>query len=423
MSYTHFETVSTNYSDIVPEEKGCDCIFSDTIGVHGPVSDHAYDKPDRKQFIFTNINSIGISAMYGNNLVTPARFRPSLLGYKTAELVSKLTGSKTKDTLGVFIVEYISIHHYQDTTRYMNTIRNYYQDVVSMMPNRDQAMIIENALAETTAKGNSRTIRTITFIPQKELFEKQYVYEPMSSILICVGQIGHDVIHPNSVDYKGLKCDIHNINKNSIAIDIIDNNISGPYYTKVGKKIIPVIPTKDLTKPNGVTITSYVNGAAIDYYNASLEEAPDVLGVYRTELECKIEGDMNNQHIKEKLRLEEEKLKVEQNKINLEYIKIAEEKNKLEIERNFYKFKVESDMYKIQLELNINKNKYKAAGIEYKKKLYEESTYAYKYNADISSYNMKLNLEHNKHLMDKEKHNMDMLSKGISLATTLGKLF
>lgn len=430
MSYTHFETTSYNYTDIIPEENGCDYIFTDTIGVHVPVSDQAYDKPDRKQFVFTNIDSIGIISMYGNNMITPARFRPSLLGYKTSELVNRLCGKTTKDYRGVFIVEYITIHHYSDTTRYMQNIRSYYEQVTSMMYNREQAKHIEKAVTEASVKGGSRSIRTITYIPQDELFKKQYVYEPMSGILICAGKVTHDVIHPNSLDYKGMSCDIHNINKNTIAVDIVDNNQSGAYYTKVGNKIIPIIPTKDLTKPNGVTITPHINGVRQDYYNCTLEEAASVLGIYRTEQECKIEGDINNRNLEDKLNLEKEKLKLENNKLELEnnkiileYRKIEEEKIKMKAERDFYKFKINSEIYKIELDLNINKNKYKIAGIEYEKKLIDESLIIHKYAMEMKLHQIKCVNERNKHMMDKEKHQIDMISKGIGLGSQLLKLF
>lgn len=421
--YTHFETSSNNYRDVVDETYTNDVIFSEDTGSYGScTSDQAYDKPDRKVYVFTNTDGIPLSAMHGNNLVTAIRYRPKLLGFKAVELVTKLTGNNTKDTLGVFIVEYININHYHDTSKHIKNILNYYEEVCNKMENRTQAKDILDKVYKASTKGGTGSIRIITFIPYKEILEKRYIFDPMSGILICGGDLHDDVIHPYSISYQGMKCDIHNINKNTVSIEIVDNISGATYYTKIGNTTIPIVPTKNLTKPNGVNITTFNNGNEQENFSSELHEASDTLGIYRTKHECEAQGDLNNINLAKKHELESKKISLELDKISLEYKKLEEEKERLITDRDYYKQKYEYEIIKLNLDLEINKQKYKIAGIDYKKKVVDEDLMYRKHLLDITSYSLKIESDKQKAKLEQQKGAMDFITKATGLATTLLKV-
>ena len=419
--YTHFET-SSNYRDVVNETFTKDIIFSEDNSAYGScTADQAYDKPDKKLYVFSNTDAIPLAVMHGNNLVTPIRYRPWLLGYDAVNLVTKLTGNKTKDTLGVFIVEYININHYHDTSRHIKNIINYYEEVCSKMENRKQAENILEKVYKASTKGGTGSIRIVTYIPFKDILEKRYIFDPMSGLLICAGDLHDDVIHPYSISYQGMKCDIHNINRNTVSIEIIDNISGATYYTKIGNTTIPIVPTKDLTKPNGINITTFNNGSELENFSSELHEASDTLGIYRTKHECEAQGDLNNINLAKKHELESKKISLELDKVSLEYKKLEEEKERLITDRDYYKQKYEYEIIKLNLDLEINKQKYKIARIDYGKKVLDEDLMYRKHLLDITSYSLKIESDKQKARLEQEKGMMDFATKATGLVTTLLK--
>lgn len=407
MQFIHTDTTSTSFHK--PQTMYSDPVFNGK-DIHLPTSqmqsvdaDKDYKKPDREQYIFTNIGK-GLTTLYSNNIITPIRTKFKSNVYHISTELAKITKSK-EIPKGVFIIDYYNI--YNDAFTDIESIIRYYThcDNIEYTDEivRDITSIITTK--EYKIRPTMYQFRIITFVDEESINEHSYVYVPTSDIVIAKGEISNSITHPNSKTYKDSNAHLVKENKNIFIIEIIDNESINPYFIRIGNETHRIYPTKDHTQSNGGRVTAKRNGSLITATSCKLNELGAAVGIYRSKDEAEHEGSITKKLELFKLSLEFEKLRVDNAKIKSDYDSLL---RKNEIEEMLHKQKLEIG------ELDIVKKRIEHEMI-YRKAIMDVKLSVLKNGMDFNQTLLK-------HGIERTKFDLDYAVKVISVFNSLFKI-
>lgn len=202
----------------------------------------------------------------------------------------------------------------------------------------------EEVLTNRGTINKDAMLRTIYFIPYKDLLEKGSIYYPELGFTVSINrlQIGHQY-YTKSENY------LDTLGYESI-VEIIDNkNPYEEYFIRdIDGRIISFISSVARDRQSGVYVTTKCNGRVIrDEYMSRLDESYK-LGVYKS----KKEAELANYN--------ETDLQYKKMEVNLEELKNMKHQSDFKIQELDYKHKeIEAKNEGLSLQLAIAKEKYK----------------------------------------------------------------
>ena len=222
---------------------------------------------------------------------------------------------------GIYIVEYNHIHT-GDKHASAKLLRHYNSIL-------EHSEFTKQALVKLTSNERDVTLRTIRYIPYDILRSELTVYESNTKLTFILGDISnvnetYRLVEDNT--NKASKADSSVL----VKIDIIDNESLSPYYLKIGRQKIKVLPRKDLDMPSSIdVIISRLDSDYKDITKIFPSNYQDY-GIYNCSKLADSDGDLKSKIEITKLSIEEEKLK--QAKLDSK-VAIAKYKKELEIEQ------------------------------------------------------------------------------------------
>lgn len=323
-----------------PETEEKDAIFSDgniytfhTRNIFTP-EDKDINYVDKKVYIFSSPSSYEYYALHTNNFVTPIRKKNAISRFSPDSGKSEIR----RDTKGICIVEYFYINVYSIPN--ITSILEYYQDARNLNITDSVRQELFSVINSKYSNGISPQleIRLITFIPEKVMLENHYVFVEQCDLVIGLGKPSSDVLHPNSKLYKNNVINVNNLVHNSIVFDVVDNNNSNPYYTKLGDNVLRVYPTKDLNRNSTSTVKVFRNNDEVFHKETTLDNSKSI-GLFKTKEEAIANGDIAKMNEANKLKLEKEKIEYEYKKLSVEK-ELLEKKYEFETLNNKQKIKL-----------------------------------------------------------------------------------
>lgn len=268
-----------------------------------PYHDHDYKDPDYKMYVF-------------NTTIHPITY----IDNKSKLL--KLARHKPMGTDGgVYIVEYNHIH--TGDKHASAKLLKHYNSIL------EHSEFTKQALLKLTNNERDVTLRTIRYIPYDILRSELTVYESNTKLTFILGDM------PNiNETYRLVEDNTGEVSKTDssvlIKIDIIDNESSSPYYLKIGRQKIKILPRKDLDMTSSTDII--ISRLDSDYKDITkiFPSSYQDYGIYNCPKLADSDGDLKAKIEITKLGIEEEKLK--QAKLDSE-VSMAKYKKELEIEK------------------------------------------------------------------------------------------
>lgn len=350
-----------------------------------------YINPDYKKYYFSTFDS-NTKVVYKNGMVSPIKQHPNLRGYLGEERLKKMFGNKGY-TRGVLIVEYFNIIGTSNIAQAENIINHYLYNENIIYNDETKLAIRETLLANKTKRGyNDTKIRIISFIPEDQIKNNQSVYHIDTDSMIIYGNVNEHHIHPKGKKFVNEKKPDLKIDTNIVMVDIIDDTVK-PYFIKIGNTVEKVLSRTSTTKSNRVKVNIMRRGVVVKTHKSYIKDMKE-LGIYTSQEECEINGDI-------KTELEKEKINVT--------------KAQLEVDKNNLLMSSFTSVYKNDSDIKLQDSKLSFAKFDLHKKKTE-------HNFNMEAMIVKHSVEMDKLNVDLKKSQLDSTTKAIGSMSQLGKL-
>jgi len=426
--YAIMKYILSSASALVQENTNSDIVFEDnTVGVsyNGTHISNSviYNNPDYKKYILSNIG-FDVCTIHTSGIVTPVRVAPNLQGYNGMQKLLSIFKGRANGvdvTKGVLIVEQYSIAG--STHDQSKSLIEYYLDSTNIDYNIDVVNDIRQVIKQNVSRKSSISkcsIRICHFVPESELKEHHCVYHEESDTMLLYGLMDNSYVHPNSRLFKDNKEKqrlASETNNNIIAVDIVTDDITQPYFIKFGNEVIKLLPSKNSNIDNGVNVKLKRNGVIVSDTHTDIKSIEN-LGIYKSVEQCETEGDV-------KLKLENDKLEHEKEKLEYSKLKLESDIQSIKVENELILKKYEHEIYmydiKVQLgNMDLNK-KLLDHELDISTKLLGIKIDTHKAIADINIRLQKHSLDMEKADADNYRDRADFVMKMTSNALTLGK--
>lgn len=261
---------------------------------------------------------------------------------------------------------------------------------------------------------NGLNMQDIVFIPY-ELLQQGYHYNKDVNMVFTLDSVypAREIKHPSNKDIE-----VTSVEDDSAGVVIYSKTLAALHqtaYTKVFNRLLPIsIKSEDrYGNSNYIIVNTTSKGKTskdiVKFTSGSFKEVAAGLGIYITEEEASVHGDLD----RAKLELEYRKLHVEHKKLDTEKVKLDTVKLKAEAERDV-----------VQMKLAMAKMEYGRNELEHKYKL--ENLYitakedAMKRNMCLKLLEVKTVMDSLSMLVDTKKLKLDSRKLNMALADKKG---
>lgn len=319
--------------------------------------------PDRKQYIYSTL-PYPMYVMYPNNIVAPITTHVEL----ATRFYGKFDNPDARSGHGVYIVEYISLKSITKMSAGLARIMDYY--INGKLVGNENEYIVP-AIKEVLDSNDYtyKYIRIITFVPEYLIRIHNVVFVPNVGLTVGTASVMENYAHPNSKEALYATKNVVSEAKNYIQIEIVDNNTTHDYFTKIGKEIHKIEPERNPNKQEGIGIVKFLNSTKVSQNFVALQDCRD-LGIYNTLKECECDGNLGKtiENKARELELENRKLDHEENKLLHEENLLRMETDKEELKFNHYKEKIRIDTELMKLKHTFEVEENEMSKIERKDK-------------------------------------------------------
>lgn len=242
--------------------------------------------PDHKQYIFTTSRHGKMQVMYPNNIVLPVRDNPDLASMYFGKFQTKTCGV-TSD--GVYIIDYYAIRNLPTDKAGLYEFLDYYANSGIVLNGAKNTL--EDVVNAIHSDRRDAYVRIVSFVPKGVFVSSGAVFLRQTGVVIGYGIAGR-YIHPYSEEASYMAGKVAKTATNYIEIDIVDNTGNNDYFVSVGNDIVRLDPEKNLSKPNGASLSIYRNDTCVATRQCNLDSINTELGIYKSKEEAVYNGNV-----------------------------------------------------------------------------------------------------------------------------------